>query len=189
MSEGAALSEIRSLGVRLNASRLECYMEVRDRWLLLNMLVNQSGGVAPAYRDSVRAPHMPICTEETFYLLDRQVLDLHWLYCRGLKRSVRQPEFEDLFLRPELDWQMIVDFVVTAVSGERKASHWLFLNDFEMAQLRSLKDKSMRTRFSALVSGNPKSLNFPKVAAALSRVYRGHTDCHKLVEEESHIWL
>jgi len=189
LSPSDVLAELDYLSAQFTVKGFGAYLEVRDRWLFLNLYLNKLKLVAPAFRNYPAMAPFPVLDGEKFFALDVQLIDLHWLRCNGFKRLVAQPEFADMFKVSSFDWGRATDFVTTAVKAEHKATSWLSLSDFEMAQMRTLKSKASRTRHSDYLRPARGRSAFPWVMARLSEFMGESLNGVDMAEQEASMWF
>jgi len=134
---------------RMDADGSRCsYSEVRSKVCLLNALLNIKGEIAPAYRDMRGAPmRSKVAYSHDNHLIsnDRQVLDLHWVHCRGWNTEMIPGHQQMQDKSQPFKWSLASKFVNVAGSTTRKAD-FLRLTELEEMQLCSMVSQKTRTR-------------------------------------------
>lgn len=129
------------LGLTPSPNKTDNYLDNRAAYCALGIHLNETGLIAPAFRPVKRLNKAKNLTaEEEILGLDRQVIDLHYLFCQH-RPEIRptDDEFKRLFSDPEFDYQLAADFAQRKWTKENKARKSLGLPEhlqYEMAVLR-----------------------------------------------------
>jgi hypothetical protein len=129
------------------------YSEIRKRVVLSSIMLNIKGEVAPRFRQ-MRSPAPKIGAfyppDQSLLSNDRQMIDLHWIYCQELNAS-NIPGYNGLFdITKPFDLIEATKFVNVAGTAERK-SDLLGLPEFEQLQLTSMQSPKVKTRWQTIV--------------------------------------
>lgn len=151
---------------------LDGYEVHRTRWLTSNIRLNVEGRLAPRFRPRLQATWKPVTQDQLLYALDRQIVDLHWLHCTGVRRSVDEPTVSTVLQRDSFDWDMAMTFAESDVRHEVKVGQWLGLSELERWQLAALQDDATRKRHTAIFNGDRSTAGVAKVRGALAGMCR-----------------
>ena len=121
------------------------YMTVRDRICAIHLSLNSQNSVAPRFRPIKRAKSAHgLSDAEKNLTNDLQVIDLHWLACRGF-----QPHHKDWqsMFTPVFRLDRAAKFVNSVGSGENKVLALGITEDREWA-LSVIQSKAIRSRWN-----------------------------------------
>jgi hypothetical protein len=143
--------------IPLSEARLP-YRDVRRKICSIHLILNAQGLIAPRFRES-RTPRVNSkgqCTREEDWDIsnDRQLIDLHWLYCRwtedeGHRLDHVNRKWREIFSGCEFNFQMAERFVSRVGRASVKAGE-LGLMVSEQRQLSTIQDESVRQRWSRI---------------------------------------
>lgn len=133
--------------------------QVRITFLALNFAANQRNLLAPAFRERLRPAIRPSWEEQkqlpklidAIYSLDRQMIDLHWLYCREVERGCNtSPKVDDthIWLDGEFIPQAAEHFVQRNWRSGSKAEA-LHIVEEDQLELGVLRSKQVSSRHYA----------------------------------------
>lgn len=134
------------------------YHVLRRRYCALSEVMNHRGIVPPRFRPKRSIPKLPAGAKhdpnDTLMMRDRQVIDLHWLYCRGKRDQLADRKYADLFAGDELDFKLAADLATKTWSLNSKVFKVLNLlsyDEWQMAYLRSKEtDDTWRNAFTTM---------------------------------------
>ena len=142
----AALNKISS--PRSGETELISYMAVRDDLCRISIIMNQHSMRPPGFRPKRSLPNTKIgkrfSAEDTYMMLDRQIIDLHWLHCSG-KRDLldSNPEFADLFTWDEFDFDLAELLAKKGWTVESKTAQVLGLIPYEQWQMAFFRTRDV----------------------------------------------
>lgn len=154
------------------------YVDIRDAVCAISRELNSRQYVAPRFREMRRPPPSPpsakLIEEDMSNLSnDRQVIDLHWLFCQGIKPNTDNTRYNKLFNVTEFDFQLASELAATTGSVYTIKTTILNLTDFDMWQLSTIQSKAMMGRYSEIKKGRKDSSG--KV------IRRGETEIRKML--------
>lgn len=158
-----------SFGIASDGERRN-YEEIRRFFCVANIELNLRREVAPRFRDMRRPQHKGLSAEEVLLSKDRQVIDLHWLFCRGVRRTADSKEFEDLLKTKEFDFELASRFAAAKWTAEHKAG-LLSLKKNEVWELATIQSKQTRDRFRIIMEGRDNSGKVVEMGAKQVRNY------------------
>jgi hypothetical protein len=139
------------------AGNRSSYFEARDELCAISILLNERGDYAPRAR-GMRVPVAPRKSTtknpvaEHALSNDRQVIDLHWLYCRQLP-VIDSPGYEGMLNSGlPFDWHRASNFVNRVGTMEKKAN-LLGLTEYAQLQLAAIQSKSVSDRWVTIREG------------------------------------
>lgn len=122
------------------------YHLFRDQYCAISMVMNQRGIQPPIFRPKRSLPK-PIKGQkpdlsDTLMMLDRQVIDLHWLHCRGKRDLLATHKyFAELFAEEEFNIDLAAEFACKSWSIASKTHKVLDLMDFDQWQMAYFRGK------------------------------------------------
>lgn len=133
------------------------YRAIRERYCALNLVLNEQGLVAPAFR-KIRAPHKHenLTDGEKLLALDRQVLDLHYLHCQHRPAMFpRDALAKEIFGNPDFDFakasKLASYFARAAIKAER-----LRLTQAIQKELFTLRSEEVRNAWRRVNTGRER---------------------------------
>jgi hypothetical protein len=123
------------------------YVEIRSGVCAISILLNEAGWPAPRFRGMRRVPPRNISADDKLLSNDRQVIDLHWLWC--LRHQPPRKPFKQLLSAPEFDYEFASTIVATPRKAEEKAAA-LGLSDRQEALLGALQRAATRSRWARI---------------------------------------
>ena len=138
--------------------KLICYLDIRDECCAIGEVMNRRGIQPPKLRPQRSLPMLPkgqkYDVPDTVMSRDRQVLDLHWLHCRGKRDRIEHKAYGDLFTGDEFDFDLAVQFACKGWSLASKTVKVLDLIDFEQMQMAFFRmkhiDDAWKNGFSSM---------------------------------------
>lgn len=133
------------------------YHHVRSAYCSISLAMNRAGVRPPRFRP-IRALPIPIlgqkpCANDTLMMLDRQVIDLHWLHCRGKREVIADSqEFAELFAEEEFDFELASRFAAKAWTIEKKTAKVLNLVAHEEWQMAILRTKAEEDKWRSAIA-------------------------------------
>lgn len=141
-----------------SGGKLVPYHSIRSRYCALSEVMNRRGVVPPRFRP--KRPLTKLLTgakhdlDDTLMMRDRQILDMHWLHCRGKRDQIEGGKYSELFVGDELDFKLAADLATKAWSLKSKVFNVLNLipyEEWQMAYLRSKEtDDAWRNTFTTM---------------------------------------
>ena len=128
--------------------KLVCYMDLRDDICTISVVMNQRGVQPPAFRPKRSLPNPTLRSEfsvaDTIMMIDRQIIDLHWLHCCG-KRDLLDDNraFAELFAGDELDFDLAEQFAKKSWAGRVKTTKVLGLIQYEQWQMAFFRSRDV----------------------------------------------
>ena len=126
---------------------LECvpYHLIRDRYIAIASIMNRRGACPPKFRPQRSLPRMKksATDDDELMMRDRQVIDMHWLHCRGKRDIVPGKKFASIFVGDELDFDLAGLLASKGWPHEVKAESVLNLIPHEQQYLAILRSKSV----------------------------------------------
>lgn len=129
------------------------YIQIRKLVIFASIMLNLKGEIAPRFRP-MRTPckgggRVDYPTEHILLSNDRQMIDLHWIYCQSLNANSIKG-YQSLFdkFRP-FDVVRAAVFSSKAGAAERK-SNLLGLPEIQQFQLASLQSTQVKTRWKTI---------------------------------------
>lgn len=114
------------------------------------------GTVAPRFREMLRPQYKSEMNEDRTLSLDRQIIDLHWLHCRGVRKNIRtgseNKSFDNLLMDDTFNFSHAEDFATYLGPMEAKIN-WIRPNEFESWLLATLQSKYMYERYHVICHG------------------------------------
>lgn len=135
--------------------QLRAYHEIRADVCAISIELNRRGKLAPRFRDMRRPPFKVKTVNERNLSRDRQVIDLHWLYCTGRKRVIESDHLHlrKLLLAPSFSLEHAEMFAQVPAPSNEKAG-WLALPDHVAFQLATIQTEAVRQRFRVADAGD-----------------------------------
>lgn len=137
-------------GDRLNAlkvllSTAGAYHQIRDEYCALSLAMNECGEVPPKFRLMRPLPRRTAkaTPDDTLMMRDRQVIDMHWLHCRGKRDAAPDKNFANLFTSDDFDFDLAAVLAAQPWRAEVKAEKVLNLIPHEQLQLAILRTKAV----------------------------------------------
>lgn len=131
------------------------YDQIRNPTVFASIILNLKGEIAPRFRP-MRTPcrgggGVDYPVEHNLLSNDRQVIDLHWIYCQKLNANVIKG-YQKLFDRfSPFDVQRAAIFASKAGSRNRQ-SNLLGLPEIQQFQLATLQSTQVKTRWKTINS-------------------------------------
>lgn len=121
------------------------YRQIRDKYCAISLAMNERGEVPPKFRPQRALPRrtQTATPDDTLMMRDRQVIDMHWLHCRGKRDELPDRAFATLFVEEELDFDMAGTLAAKSWTNEIKAGKVLNLIPYEEFQLACLRTKAV----------------------------------------------
>lgn len=121
------------------------YHQIREEYCALSLAMNVCGEVPPKFRFMRPLPRRTAKAtfDDTLMMRDRQVIDMHWLHCRGKREELPDRAFTTLFVDDELDFDMAGFLAGKVWTNEIKAERVLNLIPHEQLQLACLRTKAV----------------------------------------------
>ena len=125
------------------------YEEIRRHVILFSIMLNLKGEIAPRFRP-MRSPATPLKgleypAEHSMLSNDRQMIDLHWIYCKGLHAN-NIKGYNGLFNKSKPFDLMKASMFVNKAGGYVRKANLLGLPEFEQFQLASIQSTEVKTR-------------------------------------------
>lgn len=133
---------------RSQDGKLASYLSIRNEYCAISEVMNRNGLLPPRFRPARPLP-VPIAgrkpsSDNTLMMLDRQVIDLHWLHCMGKRDRLEDAkEFVELFDGDEFDFDLAGLFAKKGWSPTSKSAKVLNLIEEEQWQMAFLRPKDM----------------------------------------------
>lgn len=132
-------------------SALVSYWDVRDELCAVQLALNARGSQPPAFRATRRSPPSKSPNPEHVAIsLDRKMIDLHWIHCRGFRRPLNDGKYRDLMTEDEFDFASAELFVTENWKTDVRVNKILGLTEFEQWQMGVLVSDSVRKRRTQL---------------------------------------
>lgn len=121
------------------------YHVIRDRYTAIACIMNRRGVFAPKFRPQHSLPrNKKVATDDMKLMMrDRQVIDMHWLHCRGKRDVVPGKCFANIFVGDELDFSLASQLASKEWKLEIKAERSLNLFRHEQLPLAILRGKEV----------------------------------------------
>lgn len=121
------------------------YHQIREEYCAIALAMNERGEVPPKFRPQRPLPPrtQKATSDDTLMMRDRQVIDMHWLHCRGKREELPDRAFATLFVEEELDIDVAGVLASKAWTNEIKADKVLNLIPHEQLQLACLRTKAV----------------------------------------------
>lgn len=196
------MEAIHNIGQAVRHDR-SCYEDHRESFCALNLELNRREVTfAPRFRGTPRPTHRAPTPAEQLLGLDRQIIDLHWLHSRGVKRRIATDNYEVLLLDEEFDFSLAQEFAAEVWTSDHKAG-LLSLPTHLQCQLDTLQPSSFADRIRRLRNGERsggrmKAKGLPQIRAELENSiintpqHRGSIDewvtlwlCHQMIDKEA----
>lgn len=133
------------LNQRGSDGQLISYLEIREECCAIGEVMNHRGVTPPKLRLQRSLPKLPKDQKydlpDTFMSRDRQVLDLHWLHCRGKRDQLEHKAYVDLFAEDDFDFDRASNFAAKGWNLASKTIKVLDLMDFEQMQMAFFRMK------------------------------------------------
>lgn len=185
------------------------YVDISDKYLEINIALDELGITPPRFRPNRRAPatrqkHLYDSSASNRKLsCDQQLVDLHWLFCAGKRDRIPEAGIEQLFEGPEFDWDAARQLAEKPWKSETKAIRSLRLSDFEQMQLCKLQTPKVRMRWDRVRAAAPgvevalknRARHFPSLSAEvqdLVRLWQANKLCSSAPLRDTalvHMWL
>lgn len=140
----------------LKGERLEYGNVARGPLCAMSIVLNERGLLAPRFRGMRRLqkykPGKTLTTDETHLSNDRQVIDLHWLWCTDKSRLNPKPPLGKLFAAEVFDFDQASEFVRTHGAAAEKAAR-LRLSEEQQLLLAVLHNKEVKKRWQTISEG------------------------------------
>lgn len=115
---------------------------------------------------------------------DRQVIDMHWLHCRGKRDVVPGKDFAGIFSDDELDFYLAGQLASKGWSHDIKAEKSLNLIPHEQLQLAILRSKSIADAW-----GNAERTMLTTIEKRLREQAVTTPSLKPHIEDLKHLWL
>lgn len=131
------------------------YPDKRSVYLRISIEMNRRGVIAPAFRPRVGLPPKGLSAAQVIESNDRQVIDLHWLYCQRRVAVDCDLEFDALFRSEEFDFELAYSLVATNVSARYKALSLglMALDQFCLASIKTGEAREEERNIKRLLKG------------------------------------
>lgn len=143
----SALEEI--INRRGSDGQLVAYLNIKNECCAINVIMNQRGLLPPAFRANRPLPKptkglKPTDDAETRMLVDRQIIDIHWLHCRGKRHKADSNEFANLLQGDQLNRDLAEQFALKSWTAEIKVDKVLKLIESDQWQMSVLRSKRIK---------------------------------------------
>lgn len=189
-----ALVRVSNLRNKATGQRVPYEGKVRNLFCALSLELNERTLLAPRFRQARRpAKHNFLSDDEKDLSSDRQVIDLHWLHCRKIVKSISKPEYSHLLQGANFDFDCANRFAAENDKGDTKV-RWLKLADEIAWELAALETKYMRDRFGTLMHGKYQDgkrdmYGIGEVQVALETAAARRKGMDQRVQDWSMLWL
>ncbi len=121
------------------------YHVIRDRYTAIACIMNRRGVFPPKFRPQRSLPlkKKEASDDSELVMRDRQVIDMHWLHCRGKRDVVPAKYFANIFVGDELDFRLASQLASKKWKLEIKAEKSLNLLRHEQLPLAILRGKEV----------------------------------------------
>lgn len=121
------------------------YHVIRERYCAISVVMNERGCVPPRFRLQRPLPRKQkdATPGDTLMMRDRQIIDMHWLHCRGKRDALPDRAFAELFVGDELDFDLAAFLAEKSWTSEAKAEKVLNLIPHEQLQLACLRTRTI----------------------------------------------
>lgn len=134
---------------------LSSYAAIRAEFCALSIEMNRRKLMAPRFRPQPKCPRNESARKASDKLAsnDRQVIDLHWLKCRGFKNANLRSPYKKLFSDAVFDFGLATEFVTKTGRVSVKADEILHLTRHEQLELAVIQSDAVRREFAILQTG------------------------------------
>ena len=161
LADAQLIARLEDLLDRHYDDKLRSYSAIRGEFCALSIEMNIRMLMAPRLRPQPKFPWKASDRKASDELVsnDRQVIDLHWLKCRGFENSKLRAPYKKLFSDALFDFDLASDFVTKTGRVSVKAEEILELTRQEQLELAVIQSDSVRREFANLMTGftDPKS--------------------------------
>ena len=130
------------------AGGLVTYKTIRPFFCAAGMELNERGYIAPRFRpDRIPPPkgeHWS--SDDTDLSNDRQVLDLHWLFCQKRPTNIENLALRELFEATEFNFDLASQIITTMGTAETKVDA-LGIDIPTQWELASIQTKTIRSKW------------------------------------------
>lgn len=155
------------------------YRTVRQRSCAIAIEINRRARtqpqVAPRFRPERRPTHECITLEDRALSCDRQIIDLHWLWCTGHHKIPDSREYVGLFQGEEFDFQLASKFACEKWTFARKAE-CLGLDAQTEWQLAAIQSRAFQKKWDTIWKGRRGIERRFLDSLAARRASKGHVD-------------
>lgn len=125
------------------------YHKIREKYCAISLAMNERSEAPPKFRPLRPLPRrtQKATSDDTLMMRDRQVIDMHWLHCRGKRDELPDRAFATLFVKDELDFDMAGILAAKSWTNEIKAGKILNLIPHEELQLACLRTKTVADKW------------------------------------------
>jgi len=124
--------------------------DTRVKYLAMHFVANEQGQTAPAYRDMLNVKnHKNLSKIEEIIGRDRQLIDVHYLFCQHRSRIHASESIFNALFDEEVelfDWLLACDFVSMRTSAKTKADKMLAIPNDVQLELNTLRSETIRTK-------------------------------------------
>lgn len=162
------------------------YHVIRDRYTAIASIMNRRGACPPKFRPQRSLPRKKkeATDDKELMMRDRQVIDMHWLHCRGKRDVVPSKDFASIFVEDELDFYLAGQLASKGWAHDIKIEKILNLIPHEQLQLAILRIKSIADDWHSaertMATTIEKRLREQAVATPSLKTH---------IEDFKHLWL
>jgi hypothetical protein len=185
-----AHQELRAMTGAFHAAGMKGYLAIRERFVALHFETNKLGRWAPRFRE-IPAHLFADERGNAQLALDRQVIDLHWLWAtkRGKRCGVKS--YETLFATDEFDQASAVRFATEAWHWNTKAAY-LNLTSNQQWELCALQTDPIRKRWVTIKAGDRVGAKIRQIGATqVDMILRNETrpQHQKHIQDQVATWV
>ncbi|MEW8221950.1 MAG: hypothetical protein AB2729_06400 [Candidatus Thiodiazotropha taylori] len=131
------------------SSSSKTYDEIREGICSFNIILNERSLIAPVFRPFRKNTNrIGLNDEEKLLSLDRQVIDLHYLYIQHKSRvNPSDSEFKSLFTNEKFSFELAAEFALKEWKCGHKATESLKLSDSIQEELSILRSRVIADRY------------------------------------------
>jgi len=131
---------------------VERYNESRVSFCAINIIFNERGYISPAFRDFRKLrSHTGLTDDQEVLASDRQVIDLHWLYCQHRDKVMpSEDEFRPIFTGVDFDFQLASRYAKKKWRADTRATISLKLPEKIQKELAVYRSEKTRKRLAQI---------------------------------------
>lgn len=121
------------------------YHQIREEYCTLSLAMNEHGETPPKFRHMRPLPRRTVKAsfDDTLMMRDRQVIDMHWLHCRGKRDVLPDRTFAEMFVDDQFDIDLAAVLAEKPWTAEIKTGKILNLIPYEELQMAILHTKGV----------------------------------------------